>query len=86
MSIPFKLGQRVRVKPSPCPNSLTHDVEHLIGTIVEIERDFGFRTLPTGKKAVESRYSIPPEQLGALVVFGNSPDRYRIPLHELVPA
>jgi hypothetical protein len=88
MSSPFvaKVGQRIRVKPSANPHSLTKEIEHLVGVVVEMERDYAFRTLPNGKKQVESRYSIPPENLGAIVVFGNSPERYRIPLAELMPA
>jgi hypothetical protein len=86
MSPSFKIGTRVRVRPSDNPHSLTKEVEHLVGVIVELERDYGFRTLPNGKKPAESRYTIPPEQLGAIMTFGNSPDRYRIPLSELMPA
>lgn len=87
MSTPFipKVGQRVCVKPSDNPNSLTYEVQHLVGTVAELEPDYVLRTYPNGGKATEGKYAVPYERRGAIVKFGNLPARYRIPLSELVP-
>jgi hypothetical protein len=87
MSSPFvpKLGQRVRVKPSANPNSLTKEVEKIEGVVKELEPETVRRTYPNGGKATEANYQVPYADRGAYVVFGNQPERYRIPLSELLP-
>jgi hypothetical protein len=88
MSSPFipKLGQRVRVKPVTDEASLTFAVQHLEGMVKELEPETVRRTYPNGGKPVETKYQVPYADRGAYVVFGNLPERYRIPLSELILA
>ena len=81
-----KVGQKVRVRPAACATGILRPYAALVATVVEVERDYEYKTLPNGGKAKELRYPVRYERRGAVITFENVPNRFRVPLSQLVPA
>ncbi|MCA3244478.1 MAG: hypothetical protein INF43_04130 [Alphaproteobacteria bacterium] len=81
-----KVGQKVRVRPEACATGILQPYAELVATVMEVERDHEYKTLPNGGKAKELRYPIGYRWRGAIITFEHVPNRFRVPLSQLVPA